>query len=62
LEAQPEARYSYTRRALEPWIPKLLALADEAEAVHAVFRNVHRDFASRSAERLRRLLEVAGHS
>jgi uncharacterized protein YecE (DUF72 family) len=61
-EAQPEARYSYTRRALEPWIPKLLALADEAEAVHAVFRNVHRDFAPRSAERLRRLLEVAGHS
>jgi uncharacterized protein YecE (DUF72 family) len=58
--AQPEAAYSYTSRALTPWLPKLLKLADEAEVVHAVFRNVHRDFAPRSAERLQRLLRETG--
>ncbi|MEW6471347.1 MAG: DUF72 domain-containing protein [Actinomycetota bacterium] len=56
-DAQPEAVYSYTTRALRSWVPKLEALAAEAAVVHAVFRNVHRDFAPRSAERLRRLLE-----
>jgi uncharacterized protein YecE (DUF72 family) len=55
-EAQPEAAYLYTKQALESWAPKLLALADEAKTVHAVFRNVHRDYAPRSAERLLGLL------
>jgi uncharacterized protein YecE (DUF72 family) len=55
-DGQPEAAYLYTNRALESWVPKLLALADEAKTVHAVFRNVHRDFAPRSADRLRDLL------
>jgi uncharacterized protein YecE (DUF72 family) len=59
-DAQPEAAYLYTRRALETWVPKLQALADEAKTVHAVFRNVHRDFAPRSAERLRWLLDDSG--
>jgi uncharacterized protein YecE (DUF72 family) len=59
-DAQPEAAYLYHKRTLEPWVPKLLALADEAKDVHAVFRNVHRDFAPRSAEALRRLLEGTG--
>jgi uncharacterized protein YecE (DUF72 family) len=59
-DAQPEAAYLYTNRALESWVPKLLALADDAKTVHAVFRNVHRDFAPRSAERLRDLLHDSG--
>ena len=59
-DAQPEAAYLYTKQALESWRPKLLALASEAKAVHAVFRNVHRDFAPRSAERLRELLQDSG--
>ena len=58
--AQPEAAYLYTRQALESWKPKLLALASEVNTVHAVFRNVHRDFAPRSAERLRDLLQDSG--
>ena len=56
-DAQPEAAYLYTKRALESWLPKLEALAGEAKTVHAVFRNVHRDFAPRSAERLQALLD-----
>ena len=56
-DAQPEAAYLYTKQALESWVPKLQALAGEAKTVHAVFRNVHRDFAPRSAERLQRLLQ-----
>lgn len=56
---QPEARYSYRTRALQSWVPKVTALADEAAAVHVVFRNAYRDFAPRSAERLRRLLTEA---
>ena len=59
-EAQPEAAYSYPKRVLESWVPRLLALADVAEVVHAVFRNAHRDFAPRSADRLRRLLRDTG--
>jgi uncharacterized protein YecE (DUF72 family) len=59
-DAQPEAAYLYTKQALESWKPKLLALAAEAKTVHAVFRNVHRDFAPRSAERLRELLQDSG--
>jgi uncharacterized protein YecE (DUF72 family) len=56
-DAQPEAAYLYTKQALESWVPKLEALAGEAKAVHAVFRNVHRDYAPRSAERLAGLLQ-----
>jgi uncharacterized protein YecE (DUF72 family) len=56
---QPEAEYDYTTRALRPWVPRILRLADEADAVHAIFRNVHRDFAPRSAARLQRLLAQA---
>jgi uncharacterized protein YecE (DUF72 family) len=59
-EAQPEAAYLYTKQALESWVPRLKALAGHAKTVHAVFRNAHRDFAPRSAERLRRLLDDAG--
>ncbi len=59
-EAQPEAAYLYTKQALESWVPRLKVLAAEARTVHAVFRNVHRDFAPRSGERLRRLLDDAG--
>jgi uncharacterized protein YecE (DUF72 family) len=59
-EPQPEATYLYTKQALESWVPKLEALAGEAKTVHAVFRNVHRDFAPRSADRLQGLLEDAG--
>jgi uncharacterized protein YecE (DUF72 family) len=59
-DAQPEAAYLYTNKALESWVPKLLALADEAKSVHAVFRNVHRDFSPRSAERLQHLLHDSG--
>jgi uncharacterized protein YecE (DUF72 family) len=54
--SQPEARYLYTTKALKSWVPELRRLAQETEVVHAIFRNVHRDFAPRSAERLQRLL------
>ncbi len=55
-----EQQYLYPTKVLQSWVPKLRALAEEAAAVHAVFRNVYRDYAPRSAERLQRLLAGAG--
>ncbi len=55
-----EQQYLYPTKVLQSWVPELGALAEEAAVVHAVFRNVHRDYAPRSAERLQRLLAQAG--
>ena len=57
-DPQPEARYLYQNKVLASWVPRLMELAESAAEVHAVFRNVHGDYAPRSAERLQRLLEA----
>jgi uncharacterized protein YecE (DUF72 family) len=55
-QRRSEQQYLYPTKVLQSWVPKLRALAGEADVVHAVFRNVYRDYAPRSAERLQRLV------
>ncbi|GIU94021.1 MAG: hypothetical protein KatS3mg012_0478 [Gaiellaceae bacterium] len=50
----------YSEAELAEWVPKLAALAAEADEVYAMFNNNRDDFAPRSAMLLRRLLDEAG--
>ena len=50
----------YTSDELEEWVAPLVRLADEAEEVYALFNNNRDDFAPRSAQILRGLLDEAG--
>jgi uncharacterized protein YecE (DUF72 family) len=50
----------YTREELGEWVGPLGRLAEEAEEVYALFNNNRDDFAPRSAQLLRGLLDEAG--
>jgi uncharacterized protein YecE (DUF72 family) len=49
--------YLYSRRELESWVPKLEALSDQAENVHALMNNCYQDYGVRNAQELTALLE-----
>jgi uncharacterized protein YecE (DUF72 family) len=42
-------RYLYSKRELQPWVPKLQTLADRAEKVHALMNNCYQDYGVRNA-------------
>ena len=48
--------YLYAEDELRPWAAKLSALADRAEAVHALMNNCYRDYAQVNARQLATLL------
>jgi uncharacterized protein YecE (DUF72 family) len=50
----------YSAEELREWVEPLARLADEAEEVYAMFNNNRDDFAPRSAQILRGLLDEAG--
>ncbi len=50
----------YAREELAEWVPDLARLAAEADEVYALFNNNRDDFAPRSAQLLRGLLDEAG--
>lgn len=50
----------YTREELAEWVAPIRQLTDEAEEVYAMFNNNRDDFAPRSAQILRGLLDEAG--
>jgi uncharacterized protein YecE (DUF72 family) len=50
----------YTDDELQEWVEPLARLADQAEEVYALFNNNRDDFAPRSAQILRGLLDEAG--
>jgi len=50
----------YSEQELAEWLEPLRSLAGEAEEVYALFNNNRYDYAPRSAETLRRLLDAAG--
>jgi uncharacterized protein YecE (DUF72 family) len=50
----------YTAEELHEWVEPLARLADEAEEVYAMFNNNRDDFAPRSAQILRGLLDESG--
>ena len=52
--------WMYEPDELAEWVPKLAALAEEADEVYSMFNNNRDDFAPRSAMLLRGLLDEAG--
>ena len=58
----PPTRFDwlYSAEELAEWVEPLARLADEAEEVYALFNNNRDDFAPRSAQILRGLLDEAG--
>jgi uncharacterized protein YecE (DUF72 family) len=52
--------WMYSAEELEEWVERLGRLADESEEVYAMFNNNRDDFAPRSAQILRGLLDAAG--
>ena len=52
--------WMYSAEELEEWVERLGRLADESEEVYAMFNNNRDDFAPRSAQILRDLLDAAG--
>jgi uncharacterized protein YecE (DUF72 family) len=50
----------YSREDLEDWVEPVAKLAQEAREVYAMFNNNRSDYAPRSAQVLRRLLDEAG--
>lgn len=49
--------YEYSKRELQPWVPKVEELASEARETHVVFNNCYRDYAVNNARQLGSLLE-----
>jgi uncharacterized protein YecE (DUF72 family) len=52
--------WMYSAEELEEWVPRFAQLADESEEVYAMFNNNRDDFAPRSAQIMRGLLDAAG--
>jgi len=50
----------YSREDLEDWVGSIARLAEEAREVYAMFNNNRYDYAPRSAQVLRGLLDEAG--
>ncbi|MFI8927019.1 DUF72 domain-containing protein [Streptomyces sp. NPDC053474] len=53
-------RHAYTDAELAEWVPRLRALAERVERIHALFNNCCGDAAVRGAETLTRLLGATG--
>lgn len=51
--------YLYSRDELEAWVPKIRAMAEEAEELHLIFKNKHADYPVRNAQEMMALLGVA---
>ncbi len=56
ISAAERFRYDYSREELEEWLPRIEALADEADEVHLMMNNCFADFGIRSARALSDLL------
>lgn len=50
--------YLYSLAELAEWLPKVRHLADEADEVHVLMNNCHRDYAVRNARQIAELLDV----
>ena len=49
--------YDYSKRELQPWVPKIGELATQARETHVVMNNCYRDYAVNNARQLADLLE-----
>jgi len=57
LTAAERFEYDYSKRELEPWVPKIEELATQARETHVVMNNCYRDYAVNNARQLADLLE-----
>ena len=53
-------KYLYSEDELKEWVPKIQALAGEAQQVHALMNNCYADYGVRNARQLSLLLEQTG--
>ena len=56
--ATPRFQYLYTREELEPWVPKVEALAEQTRETHVLMNNCYRDFGVRNARDLGDMLNL----
>jgi uncharacterized protein YecE (DUF72 family) len=56
--ATPRFQYLYTREELEPWVPKVEALAEQTRETHVLMNNCYRDFGVRNARDLGDMLDL----
>ena len=58
ISAAEKFRYLYQPTELQPWVPSLRELAQDATEVHAVMNNCYADYAVRNAQDLAGLLQA----
>ncbi len=56
ISAAERFRYDYSREELEQWVPRIEALEEDADSVHALMNNCYADYGIRSARLLDDLL------
>ncbi|MBI4285215.1 MAG: DUF72 domain-containing protein [Chloroflexi bacterium] len=59
VTADEKFRYLYEENELEEWVPRIRAMAHEADELHIIFKNKHADFPVRNARQLGRMLGAA---
>ena len=58
ISAAERFRYDYSKDELAEWAPRIAALADDADSVHALMNNCYSDYGIRSARALGELLDI----
>ncbi|HWB87744.1 MAG TPA: DUF72 domain-containing protein [Acidimicrobiia bacterium] len=58
ITAAERFRYDYPKEELEEWVPRIEALSEQAETVHALMNNCYSDYGIRSAQGLGDLLGI----
>ncbi len=58
ISAAERFRYDYSTTELEEWVPRIEAMAEMADTVHALMNNCYSDYGIRSARQLGELLDL----
>jgi uncharacterized protein YecE (DUF72 family) len=58
ISAAERFRYDYPKEELAEWVPRVEAMAKEADTVHALMNNCYSDYGIRSAHHLQELLDL----
>ena len=56
ITAAERFRYDYSKEEMQEWVPRVRALAEQADSVHALMNNCYADYGIRSADLLTDLL------
>jgi uncharacterized protein YecE (DUF72 family) len=58
ITAAERFKYDYSKEELEEWVPRIEAMAESADSVHALMNNCYSDYGIRSARALGDLLDI----